>query len=105
MPTDVLTEIERLTHRFGPAAVDAGLVHLRDSRIGQSDEGRAALGVVDALVDRYGDDAIEWLFRRARARLERRVDRRGDDAHDAVDEAAERALERVRSTLPGDGHL
>ena len=102
--TDLLSEIERLTRTHGHTAVDAGFARLRDTRIADSSEGRAAIDVLDALVDRYGDDAVAWVFGRIRARLDRRVDRHGNAAQRDIDEAAERAMERLRAGNGGEGH-
>lgn len=104
MPTDILTELERLAIAHGPAALEAGVDHLRDTRIAQSDEGRAAVEVLDALVDRYGDDALAWVFARVRRRLDRKVARAVAEGRQEVRDAAARAMDRIRAGNGGEGH-
>lgn len=89
----VLTD---LGTRLASRGVDAGLDALAETRVGSTPTGRAAIGAVEALVEEYGDDAVEFILRRVHARLERGVDRRGDEAHAAIRDAAEEARRRVR---------
>ena len=97
------TILTDLGTRLASRGVDAGLDALAETRVGSTPGGRAALGVVDALIDEWGDDAVEALIRRTHARLERGVDQRGAEAHETIRDAAEEARRRVRGVTDDEG--
>ena len=91
--------IETILHDLGSRLARRGINEAFDAaerRIGDAPMGRAALGIAEALVEQYGDDAIDALLRAIHARQARRVERMVEAARARNDDAAERALERLR---------
>lgn len=97
--------IEVILHDLGSRLVQRGA----DVAFGAAAErvdspmARAALGVAEALVDEYGDDAVDALLRAIHRRQARRVGAIVDDAQRRNDEARDEALERLERDQ-GGGH-
>jgi len=104
MADDIAVVLYDVGRRLASRGVDAGMGALAETRVGQTPTGRAALGVLDALLDEYGDDAAEAILRRIHARQSRRIDAMVDEAKRENDAAAERARERLRAGHGGEGH-
>ncbi len=104
MSTDLRDTIERLATENGHDALDAAVDKVRETRFGQSAEGRAVIAAVDTLAEKYGMAAVKWVIRRIDARLDAKVERRRLATKEALDRAEARNLERIRAGEKGDGH-
>lgn len=92
-------DIREVLHDIGVDLVKrgaaAGMDALSETRVAATPTGRVALDVVGALVDEYGDDAIDAIVRLIRARQKRRVDAIVDAAQARNDREAAEARERL----------
>lgn len=103
MATDIGVILGDIGRDLARRGASAAIGELAESAIGSTPSGRVALSVVDALVEEYGDAAIEAIARRIHARQERRVKAMVDAAQGRNDRRRDEALERLERDQ-GRGH-